>query len=139
MTTYRTENSPITGMSDNDFYGREPAPGVDIDACKRAAVREVRHGLDSIIHGQANMGRLKVRRAALRLAIALGNQSDAESYLGDSPYSVVSHATDAQAAEGADRAELDRAVAGKHRHPALLANLKQIEASIVEAKATRYG
>jgi len=134
MTTtgYRTTNDPITGMSDAAFYGRQPAPGVDMDACRRAAVRETRRATDTIIYGSAKCGSLQLRRAVYRLAIAIGNQSTTETYLSRADLPRLGNLV--SDAETADAAELDRAVAREHAHPELAGDLAEIEAALTEIR-----
>lgn len=128
-----TANSSMTGMSDAEFYGRSPASGADLDACRRAAMREVRRGLDAIIYGHARRGRLVIRRAAIRLALALGNQADAETYLGSQDSLRLPTVPDAD--ELHDRGQLDMASGARdYPHPELAKTLAGIEAELAEAR-----
>lgn len=129
-THYKAENSPITGMSDDELYGREPALGVDLDACRSAALREVRRGLDHVVMQSTAVGSAMIRRAVLRLSVALGNQSRAEEYIWTQDMPRLVNISSAQ--ELADREQLDCAVAREHPHPGLLAALKSIQTRLAE-------
>jgi hypothetical protein len=130
-TEYYAKNT--TSMSDDDFYGRESALGVDLDACRRAAVREARRGYDSLVMGDSEQGKMEVRRAVYRLAVALGNQTIAQEYLWTENTSWLGNVCSAE--EIQDRQELDRAVAREHPHPQLIAALNRIEGKLREMKS----
>ncbi len=144
MTTIKTEyhlkNEPSTGMSDNEWYGREEALGIDLDACRRAASREARRGFRLIIRGNGIRGRLEIRRAVYRLSLAVGNQSRAEEYLADTcslgletPIGKLGNMISEK--DKADREQLDLAAARQHPHPQLLENLQVIEQELAAATA----
>lgn len=132
-TEYHTKKSPPTTMSDDDFYGRQPALNVDLGACRRAAVREARRDYDRLVMGDDEQGKLLMRRAVYRLAVAVGNQTIAQEHIwiADSPWlgSLFS------AEEIQDREELDRAVAREHPHPELIAALNRIKGKLCEMKS----
>lgn len=130
-TQYSSQNT--TSMSDDAYYGREPALNVDLDACRRAAVQESRDGLNKIIGGNADAGRWMIRRAVYRLALAVGNQSEAEAYLRSACMPALPDYRLSDA-EKADRAELDAAAARQHPHPELLAALQAAERQLAEAR-----
>ena len=128
----RGEND--TGMSDADYYGRGVALGVDIEAAKRAAVREVWGGIRIVMHGNPLTGQLVMRRAVLRLSVTLGNQSRAEDYLGGATYRPEPQTREDEARYAADRAELDKGAGREYAHPGLALQLASIEGQLAEAR-----
>lgn len=129
-TSYDATNSDNTGMSDDDFYGREAAMNVDIDACYLAALREFRRAADQVACGYAVLGSLRMRRAVYRLAVAVGNQSRAEDYIAESAMPRLPSV--AMADEKCGEAQLDAAANRAHPLPELISALRVIDGKIAE-------
>lgn len=127
-TEYDTKNVAVTGMSDDNFYGRETALNVDIEAATRAAVREARRAYQHIIAGDGSESALLLRRVVYRLAITLGNQSHAEESLYMATLAPLG--LDRSAEEKRDQEELEKGVNRQHKHPGLAEALATIEARL---------
>jgi hypothetical protein len=121
-----------TSMSDADLYGRHAALGVDLDACLRAAVHEVRMGLRGLIGLDRPMkAALRINLARAKWAVVIGNESEAMDSLnraveqmGRWDMSKTGHAS-----QQADAAELDRAAAREFAHPGLAERLAETQAA----------
>jgi hypothetical protein len=125
-------------MSDDNFYGREEALNIDLDACYRAAILEAKNGFDSIVHGNAKLGGLLIRQARVKLAIVIGNEARAMEYLSSHPLPPVFPwpGTPGRKESGADKdaEEFERGVNRQHAHPGLVEKLEEIKEAIVAAR-----
>ena len=124
-------------MDPAEFFGRESAVGIDITLACDGAAAEVLRGLSKILHGRAEEGAAAIRRAVLRLAIAMGNQSMAEEYLAQrlaGPAQAVAPPDEVRA-----RAELDRGVAREHPLPGLVTALRWWEGRLSDCRQPLAG
>lgn len=131
-TEYRTKNVPETAMSDDDFYGRQPALEVDLDICRQAALVEARRAFDKIVWGRPEQGKLELRRTVYRLAVACGNHTEASEWISGQPLDISRDIN--IPAERQWINELDRGAGREHPHPNLIAELREIETALVALK-----